>query len=100
MYLLDFTAFLCFILASLLGIRRAWLAFNLENLSVGKSEIPLFKYFINYIDHSVIWIEPILEKYNDPVLEKKRKQHNRLTYLIYILLVLAIGWYVIRLILQ
>ena len=93
----DFAALVCFIIASLLGLKRAFLEFNFDYYLNGKKEISFTKYFLRHIDSSVMNIFPITVKYADENAEIKRKKTNRVTYHIYILYILAIGLYILRL---
>ncbi len=90
---IDFIALLLFVGASILGLSRAWMSYNLENAVVGKSAISFTRYFFRHLDESVMDIRPNREKYEDKKIDNKRKNLNKLTYTIYVLYLLSIVIY-------
>jgi len=91
--ILDFLALLFFIGASLLGLIRAWMSYNLENAVVGENAISFIRYFLRHLDESVMDITPDHEKYTDKKIEDRRKNLNRITYTIYVFYFLSIMIY-------
>lgn len=88
--LLYFTAFMLWIISSLLMIVRGWKVFNYERTKFNKPNIELFKFFINHIDNSIMMVEPLSKSNGNETLENLRKNANRITYSIYLLWLIAI----------
>ncbi len=88
--LLYFTAFMLWIISSLLMILRGWKVYNYEQTMFNKPNIELFKFFINHIDSSIMMIEPLRKSNGGETLENLRKNTNRITYSIYLLWLFAI----------
>lgn len=96
----NFFALVFFVLASLLGLRRAWIAFNLDNALTGGKEISFTRYFFKYLDASVMQTVPLREKYDNKKIEINRIKLNRLTYTIYLIYLCAVILYILGQILR
>lgn len=80
-----------FVIASILGLIRSWMTFNLDRIILNNPPKSFIGFFIHDLGNNYdLLIEPIFKKFDSEMANNYKCRVNMVTYMIYLALILAI----------